>query len=149
MGAATRGPVPERSDMTVRHGEPVEKLVVKGAVEVPELGDISCDGVIHPLVRDLYQSMIDSGQRQYYEPTDWQFARIALYALNEELVTARQLGKTVGAMKLTALNQMLTALLLTEGDRRRVRIEIERAPDGPEGVVIDAAAQFKQWLEAP
>lgn len=50
-------------------------------------------------------------------------------------------------MKLTAINQMLSALLLTEGDRRRVRLEIERAPAGPTGgKVVDVTDVLKQRL---
>lgn len=145
--AATRGPVPDRTEQTVRRniGEPVDKVTAIGVVSVPELGDISYRGETHQLVEDLYQSMVDSAQRRYYEPTDWQFARLALYALNEELVFARQNGKPVGAMKLTALNQMLTSLLLTEGDRRRVRIEVERSGEG--GEVLSLEDAFRKKLE--
>ncbi|AKU42355.1 terminase small subunit [Mycobacterium phage UnionJack] len=149
MGAATRGPVPERTDQTVRHSEPVDKIEVFGEVKVPALGDISYRGETHPIIQDLYQAMQDSGQSKFYEPSDWQVARLTLLALNEELIAARHQNKPIGAMKLTALNQMLTALMLTEGDRRRVRIELERKPSQPEGVVINAADQFKKWLEEP
>ncbi|AEK32597.1 terminase small subunit [Mycobacterium phage George] len=149
MGAATRGPVPERTDQTVRHSEPVDKIEVFGEVRVPDLGDVSFRGETHPIIKDLYQAMQESGQSRFYEPSDWQVARLALLALNEELVAARHGDKPIGAMKLTALNQMLTTLMLTEGDRRRVRIELERKPSQPEGVVINAADQFKKWLEEP
>lgn len=140
MVAATRGPVPERTDQTVRHSEPVDKVEVFGEVEVPEL---NLDNP-HPLVVDLYESMKESAQARYYEPSDWQYARLTFHELNKMLYAEK-----TSAMLLTAINQMLTALILTEGDRRRVRIEVERKQGKPEGVVIDAAKQFKQWLEAP
>lgn len=137
--AATRGPVPDRSDQTVRRGEETEKVEVFGKVEIPELGIENC----HPFVEDLYKSMAQSGQCRYYEPTDWQVARFTMLQINAALAP----DENIPAMKLTALNQLLSNLLLTEGDRRRVRIEIERKEGKPEGVVIDAAAQFKAWLE--
>ncbi|SHS98351.1 Uncharacterised protein [Mycobacteroides abscessus subsp. abscessus] len=139
--AGSRGPIAERSDATVRRniGDPITKIDATGQVQVPDLDLANA----HPLVKDIYQSMKDSAQARYYEPTDWQYARLTLYAVNEMLLDP----KGIGAMKLTAVNQMLTSLLLTEGDRRRVRIEIERKPAGPEGVVIDAQDQFKQWME--
>jgi len=94
----------------------------------------------------MYESITQSAAVQFYEPTDWQFARITLYALNQELVSAQHSGRPVGAMKLTAINQMLSALLLTEGDRRRARLEIERAPATASGKVFDVTDVLKQRL---
>jgi hypothetical protein len=120
---------------------------VIGPVKIPELGDMSYDGETHPLVTDMYESIKQSAAVKYYEPTDWQFARLALYTLNQELIAARNMGKPIGAMKLTAINQMLSALLLTEGDRRRVRLEVERNPlPDNGGTVVDVTDVLKQRL---
>ncbi|WP_078323609.1 phage terminase small subunit [Mycobacteroides salmoniphilum] len=136
------GPIPKRSDEKVRRnvGDPIDKVEVIGSVKVPELG---LDNP-HPLVEDLYRSMTESAQARFFEPTDWQIARFTLDQINKELNYG--VG-AIPAMKLTAFNQLLASLLVTEGDRRRARIEIERKPGGPEGVVIDAQDQFKQWLD--
>ncbi|QBP30488.1 terminase small subunit [Mycobacterium phage Charm] len=147
--AGTRGPIGKRDEELVRRNvkEPVDKVVAHGAVQIPELGDISFNGETHPLITDMYESIKASAAVKYYEPTDWQFARLALFTLNQELIFARDNGKPVGAMKLTAINQMLSALLLTEGDRRRVRLEIERNPgDSPTGDVVDMTSMLKQRL---
>jgi hypothetical protein len=118
-----------------------------GIVEIPELGDVSHLGETHPLIPEMYESIRQSAAVKYYEPTDWQFARLALYTLNQELIAAQHYGKPVGAMKLTAINQMLSALLLTEGDRRRARLEIERAPaDASGGRVLDVTDMLRQRL---
>lgn len=132
----TRGPAPQRSDETIRRniGEPIDTITIIGPIEIPDL-DL---GITHPLVTDLYQSMKDSAQAKYYEPSDWQYARLTFHVLNEML-----LAGAVGAMKLTAVNQMLTSLLLTEGDRRRVRIEVERNPVGGEVLSLEEAFQRK------
>ncbi|WP_232077233.1 hypothetical protein [Mycolicibacterium aichiense] len=126
-----------------------------GPVEIPELGDVSCDGETHPLVIEIYESIKKSAAVKYYEPTDWTYAKLALLALNEELVgwavdkNGNRYKKTIGAMKLTAINQMLSALLLTEGDRRRVRLEVERASTAPTGgKVLDVTDVLKQRLAA-
>jgi len=118
-----------------------------GRVDVPDLGDVSHLGETHPLVTEMYESMKLSASVKYFEPTDWQFARLALYTLNQELIAAQHNGKPVGAMKLTAINQMLSALLLTEGDRRRARLEVERAPSAAEtGKVLDVTDMLRQRL---
>lgn len=105
---------------------------------------------------EFYESIRQSAQSNYYEPSDWQFARLTMYALNEELNAVYQSGdnkgkkKPLGVMKLQVLNQMMSTLLLTEGDRRRVRMEIERNP-GPTaegGKVLTMADHFKQALGA-
>ena len=141
--AGKTGPVPERSEDVIRRNErdPITKIPVIGTVEVPELGITNA----HPLVKELYESMAESGQSRYYEPSDWQYARMTMHFVNKLLKKSNP-----SAMMLTTVNQMLTALLLTEGDRRRVRIEVERSPVGPVGDnVIDAQSAFKLWLEEP
>lgn len=145
-----RGPIPKRDEERVRRNIPEDPTVtvqMPGRVDVPDLGDVSHLGETHPLVTEMYESMKLSASVKYFEPTDWQFARLALYTLNQELIAAQHNGKPVGAMKLTAINQMLSALLLTEGDRRRARLEVERAPSAAEsGKVLDVTDMLKQRL---
>ncbi|WP_457062779.1 phage terminase small subunit [Mycobacteroides abscessus] len=147
--------MPKREDQRVRRNEqeiPTEKVVALGRVPVPDLGLENP----HPFVVEFYESIRQSAQSNYYEPSDWQFARLTMYALNEELNAVYQSGdnkgkkKPLGVMKLQVLNQMMSTLLLTEGDRRRVRMEIERNP-GPTaegGKVLTMADHFKQVLGA-
>ena len=146
----TRGPIGKRDEERVRRNineNPTETIQVIGPVEIPDLGDVSHLGETHPLIEEMYESIKKSAAVKYYEPTDWHFARLALYTLNQELIAAQHQGKPIGAMKLTAINQMLSALLLTEGDRRRVRLEIERAPADPTGgKVVDVTDVLKQRL---
>ncbi|ALA07817.1 terminase small subunit [Mycobacterium phage Fayely] len=148
--AGTRGPIGKRDEERVRRNvpdNPTETVVVHGAVKIPEMGDLSHLGETHPLIIEMYESIKNSAAVRYYEPTDWTYAKLALYTLNQELIAAQHNGKPVGAMKLTAINQMLSALLLTEGDRRRVRLEIERkAGDSPTGEVVDMTSMLKQRL---
>lgn len=142
--AATRGPIPQRSDDTIRRnvGEPIDKVSAIGTVVAPELGL----GLTHFLVQDLYDSMKESAQAKYFEPSDWQFARLTLDQLNKELLYG---SGAIGAMKLSAINQMLTSLLLTEGDRRRVRIEIERQTgDKKPGEVVNFADAMRARMQS-
>lgn len=145
----TRGPIGKRDEERIRRNipeDPTKTVVMPGFVPIPELGDVSHLGETHPLVTDMYESIKASAAVKYYEATDWQFARLTLYTLNQELIAAQHNGKPVGAMKLTAINQMLSALLLTEGDRRRARLEIERAPAESSGKVLDVTDMLRQRL---
>ena len=147
-----KGPIGKRDEERVRRNipeNPTETVTMIGTVKIPELGDMSYEGETHPLISEMYDAIKASAAVKYYEPTDWQFARLTLYTLNQELIASRHQGKPVGAMKLTAINQMLSALLLTEGDRRRVRLEIERQPgDSPAGKVVNVTDMLKQRLAA-
>ncbi|AGR46421.1 hypothetical protein SEA_SUPERCHUNK_5 [Mycobacterium phage Superchunk] len=148
-----RGPIRKRDEERVRRNtpdNPTETVQVIGPVQIPELGDMDYLGETHPLVTEMYESIKQSAAVKYYEPTDWQFARLTLYTLNQELIAAKHLGKPIGAMKLTAINQMMSALLLTEGDRRRVRLEVERQDTSQTGgaQVVSMTDMLKQRLAA-
>ena len=136
MGA--RGPVPKRSDQRVRRNKPdvaVEKVESIGVVAVPELGFDDP----HFLTVDLYRSLAESAQSRYYEASDYQIARAVLHFLDQQFKTSRPSGQMV-----QSLFSQLTDLLLTEGARRRVRLEVERAQAG--GDVIEVADLFRRRL---
>lgn len=146
-----RGPAPKRDEDRVRRNIPTDPTVtvqMHGLVTIPDLGNVSHLGETHPLITEMYESIKQSASVKFYEPTDWQFARMTLFMLNQELIAAQHNGKPVGAMKLTAINQMMSALLLTEGDRRRARLEIERAPAETSGKVLDVTDILRQRLAA-
>lgn len=133
------GPIPERSEDRIRRNKPeipIEKIEIIGDVGIPELGLVDPD----PMVVDIYESMKDAGQKRYFEPTDWQYARLTMRLLDQELKKS-----TFSAVKLQALNQMMSNLLMTEGDRRRVRIEIERQKSESNNVV-HAEDLFREWV---
>lgn len=140
MGA--RGPVPKRSDQRVRRnktgedGLEVTKLEVVGEVRQPEL-DFGYEP--HPLVRDFWIAVGDSGYTKTYEPSDWQYLRLALYVLDEMLHS-----KNISAMKLAEVNKMMAALLVAEGDRRRVKLEVERSE--AEAEIFDISDQLRNML---
>ncbi|WP_066904583.1 hypothetical protein [Mycolicibacterium houstonense] len=138
-----RGPVPERSDQRVRrnkdeYGE-VTKIPAKGPVPVPELGFDDP----HPIVAALYRSLGESAQANYYEPSDWQYARLTLHFADQLLKTSKP-----SAQMLATVQQMLSALLVSEGDRRRVRIEVERNQSGGDAKVVDYGKLFEEKLRS-
>lgn len=136
MGA--RGPVPKRSSQRVRRNKdaaPVERIPAVGTVEAPELGFEDP----HPMIVDFYESLKESAQARFYEPSDWQFARFTLH-FADRLVKS---GKPSSQM-LAAVNSALSNLLVSEGDRRRVRMEIER--EQAKDNLIDVAEMFRERM---
>ena len=117
------GPVPKRSDQVRRRNNKgaETKVPVDGVVTVPE-PDMAKWPV---LVRELWASLKESGQSRFYEPSDWAMAAVLCDDLAHYMRSRQRSG-----VKLSALMSAFTSLLVTEGDRRRVRLEIERTDPG-------------------
>lgn len=116
----TRGPVPKRSEDRHRRNDPDVPLKVgKGAavVSIPEPNKFWPDAV-----RRLWDSLADSGQSAFYEPSDWAYAYFLLDEMSRYVENERQNGQVLSSL-LTGLSN----LLVTEGDRRRVSVELVRA----------------------
>lgn len=82
----------------------------------------------HEIATDWYLSLRESGQAQFYEPSDWAMARYAAELMSRGLSSDRP----PNGQYVAALNSVMTSLLTTEGDRRRARMELERKPAGPQ-----------------
>jgi hypothetical protein len=133
----TRGPIPKRSDERIRRNkvDGLEKVEAIAPVRMPFLG---LDNP-HPIIVDLYLSLGNSAQSRFYEPSDWEYARFCLYFADVLLKQQRP-----SSQLLASVQTMLTDLLVSEGSRRRVRLEVERSQSG--GEVLDVADLFRQRL---
>ncbi|MGW7327490.1 phage terminase small subunit [Streptomyces sp. NPDC054840] len=125
MGA--RGPIGKRSEERMGHRSKEEKdSIVKAPsgppVDLPDLPEP--DALWHPIATDWYLSLRDSGQAAFYQPSDWAMARYAAELMSRGLSEDRP----PNGQYVAALNSVMASLLTTEGDRRRVRIELERKP---------------------
>lgn len=112
------GPVPKRKSQLRRQNvtEPVTTAVSDGAVRGYEL-----PGEHSEQAARFWMALRTSGQAQFYEASDWAMAELILIAI--DAFVARP-----SAMMLASLNSALSNLLVTEGDRRRARLELERQP---------------------
>jgi hypothetical protein len=85
------------------------------------------------MARDWFLALGRSGQADYYQDSDWHTARVWTEVLSRQL----KAGARMSAQMVAAWSAGATLLLATEGDRRRLRLELERlpvAPDGPDEV---------------
>lgn len=117
------GPVPKRPEDRIRRNEdivPTDKVEVYGEVVVPPL-NLPFD--THPMVVDFFDSLVMSAQAQFYEPSDWEYARLVCFIMNGIVTSPKPSSEMFKALQ-TAMSN----LLVTEGDRRRLRIEIARQP---------------------
>lgn len=136
------GPVGKRSDQRRRRNKPegAQLSVAPAApeVEVPEPSE-----AWHPLMVDWYRSLINSGQSSFYEPSDWQMARLAAHIMSQELNS----GELVKAATVKEFQAIANNLMTTEGARRKLRVELQR---GPQSVVEDESvsvmADYKEMF---
>jgi hypothetical protein len=153
MGA--RGPVGKRSDQRLGHGhgeKPTDKAPGAKRVSVPRV-----KAEWHPVAAAWYTSLAKSGQVAFYEPSDWATAVLIAESisrdLNPQVVGVTDSGKVVtdvipmkGA-SLTAYMRAMGVLMVTEGDRRRLQVELHRNQAGPpdsdqgDAIVTDIAAR--------
>lgn len=125
--SSTRGPAPKRDEQRAGHrtkAEAADRVQAFSRVAVPPP-----DPKWSVSARRMYRSLAESGQARYFEPSDWEFAR-----LTAELQTATETQPSANAWKIVFENW--SALGATENARRRMRIEVDRKAEEPE----DAAA---------
>jgi hypothetical protein len=80
----------------------------------------------------FYEALRRSGQAQFFEPSDWSRAELVVLAIDDYVRDHK-------AFHLQAIEKMSSSLLVTEGDRRRMRLEVERPQHVEEPAHIDDA----------
>jgi hypothetical protein len=138
-----RGPVPNReSDLArprSRKGseEQETKRGMMRPVRIPR-----ADPDWHTAAKQLYESLKKSGQSDFYQQSDWAYA----WALMDDFSHYKKAGKRSAQMAQT-LYSALGNLLVTEGDRRRVRIELQEPEPETTPASVLAIADYKRELE--
>jgi hypothetical protein len=138
----SRGPVPKHSTQRRRRNAtevPIESVTVPDQdVQQPE-----ADPSWHPIAADWYRSLSESGQAVFYQPSDWQTARYVAEAMSRNLSAGR-----FSAQLFAAVMSATSNLLTTEGDRRRLRIELERGAttDADEDAAVTALNEWRNRL---
>lgn len=117
----------------------VDELIA-GEVTIPEP-----DENWHPIARQVYEAQASSGQVIWMEPSDWAMLYLMCESisrdLNPQVVGITEDGEVVKdiiPLKGASLSSYLKgfeALMMAEGGRRRLRVELERQKR------IDAAAE--------
>lgn len=112
-----------------------EHVEIADAVAIPP-----ADPNWHPKAIALYQGLVDSATARIYEPSDWQTAQLLCEDYSRELKPRKvqvgvdgmgepilvEMEMPMPGAKVTAILRGLSALIATEGDRRRLQIEVKR-----------------------
>jgi len=138
-----RGPIGKRDEDRVRRnatsetGVETTEFILEAEVKIPP------KTFIHPTIQGLWLAIKKSVNVKYYEPSDWWYAILTL-EIWDDILSA---GKRPGAMELSALDSMLGKMLITEADRRRVKIEAKRGTPDAQKVEQGASAYYKEQFE--
>lgn len=129
----SRGPAPKRSSQRRRQNK------TESVTKAPA-GAVTCG---EPLGGEhteqawwFWEALRSSGQARFYEPSDWAAAELVVIAIDVFV-------ERPSAMMLASINSAMASLLVTEGDRRRARLELEREP--PQDGVSDGVANFDDY----
>lgn len=139
-----RGPVPNRSDDLARPrdrkgGEP--QKITKGTSRAATIPDP--DPAWHSIAKLLWDACLDSGQADFYESSDYAF----LFSICDDVSHYKSSRRRSGQM-LASIYSAMEVLLVTEGSRRRVRIELQDGtPPSRDGVVLQMA-KYQEGLAA-
>lgn len=156
----TRGPVPKRSDQRRRANKPASGEISKAPAAVEVVAPEASEDW-HPVATRWFESLKVSGQRRWYEPSDWATAYLIAESISRDL-NPQFVGVTAGddsaplyeriPLKGASLSAYLKAmgnLLATEGDRRRASIELQRGVvvDADEDASVTALADYRDALQ--
>jgi len=132
------GPPPKRDEERRRRNKDV---VPTEKVDIAELASHEVEIPLpeedwHPIAKMLFSSLKASGQAIFMEPSDWAVAYLVAESisrdLEEQVVGITESGSVVRAeiplkgASLSAYAKMFSSLMVTEGDRRKLKIELER-----------------------
>jgi hypothetical protein len=146
------GPVPNRSDDLARpreRGNASDPGITQGTLRPVTMDQLEPGEDWHPIAVRVWESCHTSGQADFYQDSDWAI----LWSLCEDLSHYKQGSKGVdretgelynkprSGQMLQAIMSQLNSLLLTEGERRRVRIELTQPDEGNEEATVLSIVQ--------
>lgn len=136
------GPIPKDPDQRVRRNKTSEDGLESEKFYMDEEVSVPWAAFEHMFVQGLWESLEKSVNKRFYEPSDWQYARLTLHLWDKVLMD----NKVPTAMMIASLDSMLARMLVTEGDRRRLKIEAKR--EGQEKAkLINAEQLFRERFE--
>lgn len=145
VAPAMHGPLPKRSGTRLGHvntseqnGDHITKAAAAEKVAVPHVNP-----EWDPMAKRWFKSLAKSGQSVFYEPSDWAYA----YFLADQISEYQRNSRGRSSMMLSSILSGMTSLLTTEGDRRRARIELEKAKPPEKSASVVAIETYKSQLK--
>jgi hypothetical protein len=140
------GPLPKRDAERTRRNRPENEGGISLAKGTALGGDpFPAKDHWHPMAIEWYEALQQSGIAAFYERSDWATAMIVAEELTHYFNTSTSRRS---AQMLTALFSMMASLGATEGDRRRMRIELEKPKPVVDSAKVTAINSYKSKLGA-
>lgn len=140
MGA--RGPIGKRSNQLHGHrGKADLADYDRIPIDAPTVPAREPDPQWHPVAQEWFTSLAQSGQSVFYEPSDWATAAYVAEAMSRNLSAGK-----FSAQLFAAVMSGMSSLLTTEGDRRRVRLELERSGQAADPDAVLSERAVDDWL---
>ena len=136
----THGPIPKRSTERAGHRAKADRPDRVGAAA--KVRQPPAKQGWHQAARSWYRSLGRSGQSAFYEPSDWEYARILADLLTVQFKAPKPSSEMIKAI-LGAMDNLGT----TEGARRRMRIEVDRSIVPASGVEAAKVAVLDQYRD--
>lgn len=143
------GPIPKRADQRRNRNKKANELKTAPTGTDPSAETRKPNSKWHPVAKRWFESLSKSGQSVFYEESDWAAAWLLAESMSRELqpqiVKVLDDGRQVKAhvpptgAALSAWLKGMTALLVTEGDRRRAQIELTRSKTDGDGEVANVS----------
>jgi hypothetical protein len=135
-------PIPKREEALARDRSRKggnRPAVTKGQMRAAVVPD--ADPSWHVAAKQVYDAACTSGQADFYQSSDYAI----LWSLCGDLSVAKSSGRLSGQL-LATIYGALDSLGLTEGERRKMRIELQPLPtpeaDEGEAAVLDMRAKL-------
>ena len=138
----SRGPVKKRDAERRRRNKPTTPT--KTAPAGAKYSQPRALAGWHPSMTRWYKSLAKSGQAQFFEASDWEYARFVASSAS----TMMNQG-TMTAPAFTAILSAMNDLLTTEGARRRASVELTKAKPGesdPRPAPVAVMDDYRQAL---
>lgn len=136
------GPIPKRDEDRLRRNKTGEDGLAVQTFNLDDKVKIPKAKFTNDVIQELWDALTISVHVEFYEPTDWAYAKLTLKTWDDVISK----NAIPAAMMLSSLDSMAARLLLTEGDRRRMKIEVQRgAVEKTAGV--NASDFYKQQFE--
>lgn len=139
------GPPPNRSNDHSRERDAERRAVgITKAESIPcEIPEANPEWGKSP--RMIWDAVLVSGQNVFYQASDWAVLWVLMEQLDIAMIDAREKGK-LPAMLLQTVYSQLSSLGLTEGERRRMRIELETEIADEGAAEAEFIAEMKSML---
>ena len=155
------GPIPRTENELARPRERKgsdEQATLHGERR-PVTWQLGADPEWHPIATMLYESAMTSGQTDFWQDTDWAIfyslcEDISYYkspskatAVNRKTGETSEYDKPRSGQMLQSIMSNLASLLLTEGERRRVRMELQKPPEQKADLKVVAMSKYRDLAD--